>query len=90
MYLCIFIRGNPLGFGWEGWTGSWLGRITANQQPPLPPACYEMRRMPAKTIAAEIGERNVFFKLRHSLLYGSPTVIREIADWMKQQTAPAR
>ena len=60
MYLCIFIRGNPLGFGWEGWTGSWLGRIIASQEPPLPAACYEMRRIPAKTIAAEIGERNVF------------------------------
>ena len=45
MYLCIFIRGNPLGFGWEGWTGSWLGRIIASQEPPLPAACYEMRRI---------------------------------------------
>jgi pimeloyl-ACP methyl ester carboxylesterase len=89
MYLCIFIRGNPLGFGWEGWTGSWLGRIIASQQPPLPAACYEMRRIPAKTIAAEIGERNVILKLRHSLLYGSPTVVRGVADWMKQQTVPA-
>ena len=69
--------------------GTLVGRIIASQQPPLPAACYEMRRIPAKTIAAEIGERNVILKLRHSLLYGSPTVVRGVADWMKQQTVPA-
>jgi hypothetical protein len=89
MYLCIFIRGNLLGFGWEGWTGSWLGRIIAREQPPLPAAQYEMMRINARTIAAEIGEGNVFLKLRHSLLYGSPAVIRGVADWMKQQTGPS-
>ncbi len=86
MFLCVFIRGHRLGFGWEGWTASWLGRITAREKPSLPDGQYEMLKVKAATIAGEIGGRKVLWKLRHSLLYESPTVIRGIADWMKQQS----
>jgi len=86
MFLCVFIRGHRLGFGWEGWTTSWLGRIIAREKPALPDAQCEMLKVNAATIADEIGGRKVLWKLRHSLLYESPTVVRGIADWMKQQT----
>jgi hypothetical protein len=88
MFLCVFIRGHRLGFGWEGWTTSWLGRIIAREKPALPDAQCEMLQVKAATIADEIGGRKVLWKLRHSLLYESPAVVRGIADWMKQQATP--
>jgi hypothetical protein len=85
MLLSVFIRGHPLGYGWDGYATAWVGRITAQEQPPLPASQYTTLKVKEADITAEIGQAKTWSKLRHSLLYESPTVVRGIAEWMKQQ-----
>jgi len=88
MFLSVFVRGHPAGYGWEGFTASWLGRITAREKPPLPDGQCEILKVRQAEIVAEIGQKQALWKLRHSLAYESHTVIRGIADWMKNQLRP--
>lgn len=85
MFATIFVRGHPAGYGWEGLTTSWLGCVTATEKPPLPPARFDLIEPAARQCDPDSGQQKPTWSLRHSRPYQSPAVVREIAQWMKQQ-----
>jgi hypothetical protein len=85
LFLALFIRGHPFGYGWEGWTTSWFGSVSAHEKPGWLRQQCDSPPVSARQIRGEI-DRKPFRTLRHSILYESRTVLLEIARWMQKQT----